>query len=430
LNGKTMEHNPSDESPELGLLIGIDWADAEHTVHVLDRQGRGHSEQLEQTPEAIEAWITQKIEQADGKDVAIILEQSRGALVHALMFRERVVLYPVNPKQLARYRESYSNAGCKADVSDAFLLVRLLRERRGELRAWQPDDERTRLLARLCLIRRQLVDEHTRLTQQLINLLKSYYPLAFAVENTKSITPLLLELLHRWADPRELQRADRRLLHLVFKANGYRSESQRAEMIERIRSATLLSRDRALLEPSAIMARNLASQIRILRENVKKLDQQIDQEFGKHPDAELFRSLPGAGKALAPRLLTAFGSQRDRYASANDLATFSGIAPVTRQSGKSRFVHRRYACPRFLRQTFHEFADHARKWCPWSRAYYTWQRSRGMKHHAVLRKLALRWIRILFRVWQSRTPYDPARYLQAIQRKNPAIVPFLKPTTT
>ena len=118
----------------------------------------------------------------------------------------------------------------------------------------------------------------------------------------------------------------------------------------------------------------------------------------------------------------------DRFTSAQEVATFSGIAPVMKRSGKSCIVHRRYACPKYLRQTFHEFADQARRWCPWSRAYYNYQRSRGMKHHAALRKLATRWIRILFRVWQNRTAYDPAAYRRTIEQKNPAIIPFFTKT--
>jgi transposase len=164
-----------------------------------------------------------------------------------------------------------------------------------------------------------------------------------------------------------------------------------------------------------------------LEKSIDELEASIDKEMASHPDANLFTALPGAGKTLAPRLLTAFGSQRDRFANANEVATFSGIAPVTKRSGKSCIVHRRYACPKYLRQTFHEFADHARKWCPWSRAYYRLQKSRGMKHHAALRKLAMRWIRILFRVWKNRTAYDPAAYMATIKRKNPEIVPFLQP---
>jgi transposase len=126
----------------------------------------------------------------------------------------------------------------------------------------------------------------------------------------------------------------------------------------------------------------------------------------QHSDAHLFTSLRGAGPALAPRLLCAFGSQKDRWKNADSLAAFSGIAPVTRKSGKQCQVKRRYACPKFLRQTFHEFADSARLYCPWTKARYHMLRDRGMKHHAALRKLARSWIRILFRVWQTRTPFD------------------------
>ncbi len=104
----------------------------------------------------------------------------------------------------------------------------------------------------------------------------------------------------------------------------------------------------------------LVLQIRQLDKTIDEMETRIDEEMQKHPDAKLFQALPGVGRALAPRLLTAFGSERDRFAQTEDMITFSGIAPVTKQSGKMRLVHRRYACPQFLRQTFHEFADQAR----------------------------------------------------------------------
>jgi transposase len=411
------------------LFIGIDWADQKHDTYTIDQQGRGVHETIEHTPEAIESWVTTKLQQAGGQPIGIILEQTRGALIHALMFRENVILFPINPKQFARYRESYSNAGCKDDATDARLLARMLRERHLQLKPWEPDDEATRLLGRLCQSRRQLVNECTRTCQQLIEQLKAYFPLVLELNSGRSVSPLVLELVRRWPDPRQLQRADRRILHKVLKGHGYRSDEKRQEIIERIRSAKLLSRDRALIEPAAVVAKMLARQLPVLQNSIEELNTKIEAEMKRHPDAALFQALPGAGDALAPRLLTAFGSRRDRFASADEIATFSGIAPVTRQSGKSRIVHRRYACPKYLRQTFHEFADHARKWCPWSKAYYKLQRSRGMKHHAAVRKLASRWIRILFRVWKDRSPYDPDAYLATIKQKNPAIIPFL-PTTT
>jgi transposase len=150
----------------------------------------------------------------------------------------------------------------------------------------------------------------------------------------------------------------------------------------------------------------LVKQIQDARKTIKEFDAKIATVMKQHSDARLFTSLRGAGPALAPRLLCAFGSQKDRWKNADSLAAFSGIAPVTRKSGKQCQVKRRYACPKFLRQTFHEFADSARLYCPWTKARYHMLRDRGMKHHAALRKLARSWIRILFRVWQTRTPFD------------------------
>jgi len=413
----------SQHSQQAPKFIGIDWADREHEVCVIDADGRERSETLEQSPEAIGQWLTREL--ADGP-IAIMLEQSRGALAYALMLRDKVVLYPVNPKQFSRYRESYSNAGSKNDRSDARLLARMLRERIDTLTPWTPDTENTRLLGRFCEIRRQLVDERTRYVQQLTDRLKCCFPQALTWPGAKSFSPLMLELLRRWPDPRKLKKADRRILAKVFAEYKLKNQKQQDELLHYIRSMTLLCSDAAVLEPAAIVIRLHVLQIRQLDKSIGEVAQRIDEEMQKHPDADLFRSLPGAGRVMAPRLLTAFGSQRERFAKADDMTTFSGIAPVTKQSGKMRVVHRRYACPKYLRQTFHEFADHARKWCPWSRAYYNLQRSRNMKHHAALRKLASRWIRILFVVWKTRTPYDQAKYLATIQLKNPKIIPFLK----
>lgn len=418
-----MQDNPSEP---LALFIGIDWADREHEAYTIDPQGQGTPETIEHTPEAIEAWVTAKLRQAQGRPIAILVEQTRGALIHALMFRKNVVLYPINPKQFAHYRKSYSNAGCKDDLSDARLLAQMLAERHRQMRAWQPDDEATRTLARLCQARRGLVQQRTRLVQQLTDHMKGYFPLLLELNPQRSVDSLMLELVRRWPDPRQLRRADPRILHQVLKEHGYSNDGQRRTLIQRIRSAKLLTEDRALIEPASVVVQSLARQIPILQKSIAQLDAKIEAEMQDHPDAPLFQQLPGAGKALAPRLLTAFGSQRDRFASADDVATFSGIAPVTKQSGRSKTVHRRYACSKYIRQSFHEFAEHARRWCPWSRAYYRQQRSRGMKHHAALRKLASRWIRILFRVWKTRTPYDQDAYLATLKKKNPDIIPFLE----
>ncbi len=143
------------------------------------------------------------------------------------------------------------------------------------------------------------------------------------------------------------------------------------------------------------------------------------------PLAPLSAVEASAGPALAPRLLAAFGAQRGRYQSAADLQTFSGIAPVTQRSGKFEWVPVRWACPRFLRQTFHKWAAHWVAFCDWASAYYRLQRDRGKDHHAAVRALAFKWIRIAFRCWKDGVLYDDARYVQSLRRRGSPLIALL-----
>lgn len=302
----------------------------------------------------------------------------------------------------------------------------MLHERRDQLRPFEPDDAPTRRIGQLCRARRRLVEQRTRLVQQLHGAVKTYFPLVLQLAGGDVRAPLAKELLRRWPDPRRLRRLHPQTLRKFFRRHGIRELEIIEQRIRTIRSQPLVTGDAAVLEPSAISVRALVAQIEVLDKAIAELDQKIGAAMDRHPDAPLFRALPGAGAALAPRLLAAFGSQRDRYQNADEVAILSGIAPVTRQSGKTRHVSRRRGCSKFLRQTFHEFANQARRWCPWSRAYYQLQGSRGMAHHAALRKLAIRWIRILYRVWLTRTPYDPARYLASLRAKNHPLLAYLE----
>jgi transposase len=345
--------------------------------------------------------------------------------VYALMFRKNVLLYPVNPKQLARYRESYPGGG-KDDPTDAKYLARMLRERIATLTTLTLDDKNTRLLAHLCEQRRKLIGTQVKLRQQLTAQLKMYFPVVLELFGKEWQLPLLLGVLNRWADPRRLRRADRRLIRRVLSEHAIRTPERQDTIIARIRSAKMLSDDEALLMPYAMSVKLLASQIRQSCQTIKEFDSKIAETMKQHPDGHLFTNIRGAGAVLAPRLLCAFGSQRDRWQDADSLAAFSGIAPVTRKSGKFCHTYRRIACPKYLRQTFHEFADSARRYCPWTKARYRMLRDRGMKHNAALRKLARTWIRILFRVWQTRIPFDCDRYITQLQQRCPEIKPYLE----
>ena len=146
----------------------------------------------------------------------------------------------------------------------------------------------------------------------------------------------------------------------------------------------------------------------------------------KLPDYNLlFSPLPGAAQVLAPRLLTAFGEDRQRYPHADSLQMYSGIAPVTKRSGKKTWVHWRWQCPTFVRQTFVDWASQTINKSAWAGAYYRQQRAKGCSYQVAVRALAFKWIRILHRCWQDRTPYDESKYLEALRRKGSPLLKYL-----
>lgn len=408
---------PTEPRIEFAAFVGIDWADEEHAVCLLDGDEL-RRDVLPHTPEAIAAWAAGLARDFCGRPVAVMLEQSRGALLHALLQYPQLVLYPINPKQAARYREALVHSGKKDDPTDAECLARFVREHYRELRAWQPTDAATRELAQLVELRRKAVESRKQTAQQVEARLKQYFPLALDLGDVA----LAIAVVERWPTHQALARANPATLRKFFAQHGRRNVEKVNGLIDRIRAATPLTTDRALIDPNALALKFLVKELRVQEAAVAEFDSTITQCFAAHPDAAVFRSPPGAGAALAPRLLVAFGTDRGRFSTADEVQAYSGIAPITKRSGKSCQVAKRHFCNKFLRQTFHEFADHARKWSTWSKAFYDHLRSRGHRHHAAVRCLAFKWIRILFRCWKNRQPYDENRYLQQLQAKG---VPYL-----
>ena len=166
-------------------------------------------------------------------------------------------------------------------------------------------------------------------------------------------------------------------------------------------------------------------QMRALIEAIGEFDRTLADVFSQHQDQTLFESFPGAGRVFAPRLLAVMGSDRNRFESASDVQRFSGIAPVTVKSGKSCWVHHRWACSKFLKQTFHEFAQLSLPYSSWARVQYSELRKRGKGHHAAVRALAYKWIRIIFACWKQRRPYDEAEYIQSLRRRGSPLAQLL-----
>ena len=206
----------------------------------------------------------------------------------------------------------------------------------------------------------------------------------------------------------------------LYKTQGYRGEDKLEQLITHIKNAQPLTQDGAVLLAGAMKVHSLVSQIPLLTESIARYDQQIASLFDQHDDSTLFGSFPGAGSSLAPRLLAAFGSDRGRFEFAAEMQQLAGIAPVTEKSGTGIWIHWRLACCKFLRQTFHEFAGQSIVQSDWARAFYDQQKKRGKSHHAALRALAFKWIRIMFRCWKTRIPYDETVYCKSLQlRRSP-----------
>ena len=176
MNKQSQQTNTLQELSD-AVVVGIDWADAEHVVCLIEQDGRSRIETLQQSPEAIDEWVAELGWRFPGQTITVALEQSQGALFHALMKYELLVLSPINPKQLARYREALHPSGGKDDTADAALLAQFLKHHAGQLRPWRPDDVATRKLSRLVELRRKIVEERKRKAQQLTNTLKQYFPL-------------------------------------------------------------------------------------------------------------------------------------------------------------------------------------------------------------------------------------------------------------
>lgn len=401
------------QEKDFAAFIAIDWADREHAWAM---QMAGCTERetgtLKQTPEAIDAWAMQYAKRFDGRPVAVALEQSRGALIYALSKFPHLVLYPIHPSQSHDYRKAIFPSGCKDDRKDADLLLDLLTLHRDRLRALRPDTEQTRQLQILVEKRRQLVDDRTANTNRATEQLKLYFPQVLRWFDELA-SPICRDFLERWPTLPQLQAEDPEQVRRFFHQHGSRSARRIETRLREMREAKPLSEDPAIIAPGVTLVRTMLAVAAALNEGIGELEKSIEKVTSTHPDYFIFRSFPGAGPAMAPRLLAAFGSLRERFASVKEVLSLSGIAPVMEASGKQSWTHFRWACPKFLRQTFHEFAGLSIQFCAWAREFYDQQRAKGNGHHAAVRSLAFKWIRILFRCWKSRQAYDDCLYLAA-----------------
>jgi transposase len=411
------------QAPEaFAAFIGLDWADVKHDV-CLQAAGSARREflVLEHSPEAIDAWVRTLRTRFNGQPIAVCLELNKGPIVSALRQYDFLVLFPVNPFTLAKYREAFTPSRAKDDPTDAELQVELLLTHRDKLTPLAPQSPTMRALAQLVEHRRRLVGDKVRLTNRLTSALKNYFPHVLQWFQEKDTT-IFCDFLSRWPTLKAAQLARRATLESCFRAHHVRSADIIQTRIEAIKRAVALTTDEGVIIPNTLMVQALVAQLRVTLQAIADFDTAIAQRAQDHPDFPLFDALPGAGAVFAPRLLVAFGEQRERYASAEDLQKYAGIAPVTERSGKKSWVHWRLQCPKFLRQTFVEWAAESTRHSFWAQVYYQQQRDNGKAHQAAVRALAFKWLRILYRCWQDRTPYNESVYLNALNRRGSSLL--------
>jgi transposase len=365
--------------------IGLDWADAKHDVCL---QAAGSERRaflvLEHRPEAIDAWVQTLRTRFHGEPVAVCLELNTGPIVSALRQYDFLVLFPVNPFTLAKYREAFTPSRAQDDPTDAELHVELLLTHRAKLTPLTPQSPTMRALAQLVEHRRRLVGDKVRCTNRLTSALKNYFPHVLQWFQEKD-TGIFCDFLSRWPTRKAAQLARRTTLEHFFREHHVRSADVIKTRIEAIKSAMALTTDGGVIAPNALLVQALVAQLRGTLQAITDFDNASADHAQGHPDFPLFDAWPGAGAVFAPRLLVAFGEQRERYASAEELQKYAGIAPVTERSGKKSWVHWRLQCPKFLRQTFVEWAAESIRHSFWAQAYYQQQRDQGKAHQAAVR---------------------------------------------
>jgi transposase len=411
------------KTTDYAALVALDWGDK---THAFACQTTGSNEkqigQIEASAEALHGWLDKLQQTYGGRPVALAIEAGRNALFHALLEHPWLEIYPVHPTTSARFRTAFTPSGAKDDGPDAEMLLTILTLHRDQLTRLQLDGPTTRELAALVSARRSAVDHRTKNTNQLRSVLKSYFPQALELVGEDLGSALALDFLERWPELALAQKARPATLREFYAAHNVRSAERIEERIRRVASARALTSDRAWIEPALLQVAMLVALVRVQQEHVERFEQRIAAVFAAHPRAAFFRDLPGAGAALAPRLLVAFGDLLERYPDAAALQKYAGIAPVREKSGGRVWTHWRWNAPKFLRQSLVEWAGQTVVYCDWAKAFYRRHKRAGKEHHTILRSLAFKWIRILWRCWHDDTPYREQHYLDALKRRGSPLI--------
>jgi transposase len=396
------------------LYVGDDWAEDHHDVEVMDSAGRRLARaRLEEGIAGmarLHAMIGEHVDLDAGEadelaaQVLVGIETDRGPWVQALIAAGYTV-YPINPLQVARYRERHSVSGAKSDPGDAHVLADMVRTDAHQLRPAAGDSAQAEAVKVVARTHKTLIWERTRHTQRLRHALREYFPAALvAFEDLDA--PDALELLGKAPDPASAARLTVGQIGAALERARRRNRDERARQIQAALRAEYLGQPQVVTAAYAATVGAQVAILTVLGQQITLMQEQVEAHFGQHPDAEIILSQPGLGTILGARVLAEFGDDPDRYTHAKARKNYAGTSPITRQSGKKKIVMARYVHNDRLLDALGQQAFAALRASPGARAYYDKQRARGLGHHAALRQLANRLVGILHGCLRSGTIYD------------------------
>ncbi len=397
-------------------FAGVDWADEHHDVVIIDGDARQvGARRVLHTPAGL-TELTEYLASITGperkEELACIVETTHGLLIAALLAAGYPV-YPVNPKTVDRKRGA---AGAKTDQIDAYLLAKHGRSEFADLRRLAPDSPLVAELKALTRDQDGLIQMQTRLVNQLTACLKAYYPVALVLFS-KLHQRSTLHFLQAYPTPHAAQAASVDQFISVLKQAGHPTPEPAAAKLAATLQQPFLHADEVTTRTQARLMLALVRQLLPVIEEIAAYDREIERLFLTHADSRLIRSLPRAGKRLAPRLLAELGEDRHRYQTAASLQALAGTSPVPYESGKYAKPHRRYACIKPLRNVLQQFAWQSTQTEAWALDYYQRKRQAGKSHSVAVRALANVWCRIIFALWTKREGYQRATF-EAAQRRH------------
>jgi transposase len=423
-----MEHAPNDPGttsrtglakiPGNGVTAGLDWAKDDHAVCVVEfTTGEVVERFTVEHPAAGLARLLKRLARHGCTEIAV--ERGDGPVVAALLDAELTVVV-INPNQVKNLRSRYGSAGNKDDRFDAYVLADTLRTDRARLRVLQPDSPATIGLRNACRVRKDFVGDRVGMANRLRAHLQTVLPAAVMLF-AEIDSAISIAFLTRFTTQDQVDWLTPKRLANWLRSVGYCGRGTPEQLHTRLLTAPRgHTGDPATA--AAHLTRNYLAVLATLREQISSCNQQIREQLAAHPDQPIFQSLPRSGTVRAARLLAEIGDCRARFPTAAALACLAGVAPSTRASGKICHVGFRWACDKQLRDALTDFAGDSRQANPWAADLYQRARDRGHDHPHAVRILARAWTDIIWKCWQTNTPYQPDQH-RALQRLTAARAP-------